>query len=56
MTGLASDFVEHSRQWTVQPDLVKRLMGEILDVECLIEKKIEYVTRESHWRPLMKTS
>ena len=38
MTGLASDFVEHSRQWTVQPDLVKRLMGEILDVECLIEK------------------
>lgn len=38
MAGLASDFVEHSRQWTVQPDLVKRLMGEILDVECLIEK------------------
>ena len=38
MTGLASDFVEHSRQWTVQPDLVKRLMGKVLDVEYLIEK------------------
>ena len=38
MTGLATDFVEHSRQWTVQPDLVRRLMGEILDVEHLIEK------------------
>ena len=38
MAGLATDFLEHSRQWTVQPDLVKRLMGETLDVEYLIEK------------------
>ena len=38
MAGLATDFLAHSRQWAVQPDLVKRLMGEVLDVERLIEK------------------
>ena len=38
MRGLATDFLEHSRQWKVQPDLVSRLMGEVLDVEHLIEK------------------
>ena len=37
MVGLATEFLAHSRQWSVEPDLVERIMGEVLDVEHLIE-------------------
>ena len=37
MVGLATEFIAHSRQWSVEPDLVERIMGEVLDVEHLIE-------------------
>ena len=38
MTGLASDFQRHVRQWEVQPDIVDSLMGSVRDLERLIEK------------------
>ena len=37
MVGLATEFIAHSRQWSIEPDLVERIMGEVLDVEHLIE-------------------
>ena len=38
MKGLASEFLEHSRDLSLEPDLVERIMGETLDVEHFIEK------------------
>ncbi len=38
MVGLAREFREHSQQWSVEPDLVKKIMGDELDVEHLIEE------------------
>ena len=38
MAGLATEFLAHSRQWSVEPDLVKQIMGDALDVEHLIEE------------------
>ena len=37
MRGLAEEFLDHSRQWEVEPDLVQQIMGESLDIENLIE-------------------
>jgi hypothetical protein len=37
MFGMADEFLAHSKQWGVEPDLVQRLMGDSLDVEHLIE-------------------
>ena len=37
MAGLAEGFLEHCRQWTVQPELVGRILARSLDVEELIE-------------------
>ena len=37
MVGLATEFLDHSHQWSVEPDLVNRIMGKELDVEHLIE-------------------
>ena len=28
MVGLATEFREHSQQWSVEPDLVKQIMGK----------------------------
>ena len=38
MTGMATDFLSHVRQWEVQPDIVDSLMGSVRDLERLIEK------------------
>lgn len=38
MAGLATEFLTHSRQWAVEPDLVEQIMGDVLDVEHLIEE------------------
>ena len=38
MVGLATEFRDHSQQWSVEPDLVNKIMGNELDVEHLIEE------------------
>lgn len=38
MEGLAKEFLSHSRQWGIEPDLVQEIMGRDLDVEHLIEE------------------
>ncbi len=38
MAGLATEFLQHARQWDVEPELVARVMGNELDVEVLIER------------------
>lgn len=37
MIGMAEEFLDHVRQWDVDPDLVNRLIGDPPDVEHLIE-------------------
>jgi len=37
MEGMAIEFIAHSEQWNVEPELVRQMMGNVLDVECLIE-------------------
>ena len=37
MAGMARGFREHCRQWSVQPDLVGRVLEQKMDVEHLIE-------------------
>lgn len=37
MAGLAQEFLDHVKQWNVEPDLVQQIMGESLDVQHLIE-------------------
>jgi hypothetical protein len=37
MVGMAEEFLEHAKQWDVEPSLVQRILGESLDVEHLIE-------------------
>ena len=38
MPGLAREFLEYSRQWEVEPELVGEIMKDNLDVEHLIEE------------------
>ena len=38
MVGLARDFVAHSRQWDVEPELVEQLMADKNDLEYLVER------------------
>ena len=38
MAGLATEFLAHTRQWAVEPDLVQKIMASDLDVEHLIEE------------------
>ena len=38
MVGLATEFLDHSQQWSVEPALVNRILGKELDVEHLIEE------------------
>ena len=38
MMGLAMEFADYSSQWSVEPDLVRRIMKNNLDVEHLIEE------------------
>lgn len=38
MAGLAEEFIEHADQWKVEPQLVRDLLGETLDIEHLIER------------------
>ena len=38
MAGLATEFLAHSRQWSVEPGMAERIMGNVLDVEHLIEE------------------
>ena len=37
MRGLAEGFLEHCRQWNVQPELVRRILTQRLDIQDLIE-------------------
>lgn len=37
MAGMAREFLAHCEQWNVEPDLVKKLMSDTLDIEYLIE-------------------
>lgn len=38
MRGLATEFLRHCDQWGVEPETVKKLMGDDLDIEILIER------------------
>lgn len=38
MTGLAAEFLTHTQQWAIEPDLVRRIMENNLDIEHLIEE------------------
>ncbi len=38
MAGLATEFLQHAKQWSVESDLVARIMGDTLDIELLIER------------------
>lgn len=38
MAGLAEEFIEHTRQWDVEPELVQRILESTLDIEHLIEQ------------------
>lgn len=38
MAGMAAEFLAHSEQWSIEPDLVRTLLGSVLDVERLIEQ------------------
>ena len=38
MTGQATEFLEHSHQWGIEPDLVQNIIGNNLDIEHLIEE------------------
>jgi hypothetical protein len=37
MVGMGEEFIEHAKQWDVEPALVQKLMGDSLDIEHLIE-------------------
>ena len=37
MEGMAIEFRAHAEQWNVEPEIVIKLMGDVLDVEHLIE-------------------
>jgi len=37
MFGMGEEFLDHTKQWNVEPDLVQKLMGSSMDVEHLIE-------------------
>ena len=37
MIGMGEEFLEHAKQWEIEPALVQKLMGDSLDVEHLIE-------------------
>ena len=37
MVGMGEEFLDHAKQWEVEPALVQSLMGNSLDVEHLIE-------------------
>jgi len=38
MSGLAEEFIEHSKQWEIEPKLVQELLGDTRDIEHLIER------------------
>lgn len=38
MIGLATEFIAHTKQWSVEPALVERIIGDNLDLEHLIEE------------------
>ena len=37
MTGMAEEFLAHTKQWDIEPDLVQKLISSTLDIEHLIE-------------------
>ena len=37
MVGMAKEFIDHSKQWQVEPELVKKIIGDTLDIEYLID-------------------
>jgi len=47
MAGMAEEFLDHTRQWQVEPGLVHRIMGEQLDIEYLIEALDQICTARS---------
>jgi NAD-dependent SIR2 family protein deacetylase len=38
MRSMAQEFTEHSHQWNVEPELVKLIMDQAMDVEFLVER------------------
>lgn len=38
MAGLAEEFIEHSRQWDIEPSIVDQILGKTPDIEHLIEE------------------
>lgn len=48
MAGLAEEFLDHAKQWGVEPELVRELIGSTNDIEHLIERLDQISTaRES---------
>ncbi|MCU7886216.1 MAG: SIR2 family protein [Candidatus Thiodiazotropha sp. (ex Lucinoma annulata)] len=37
MAGMAREFIDHSKQWCVEPELVQKIIGNTLDIEYLID-------------------
>lgn len=56
MVGLAEEFVEHSRQWDVEPELVGRILGEEPDIEHLIEELDHICSAKSSLQAIGETS
>lgn len=38
MAGLAEEFIDHSRQWDIEPSIVDQILGRTPDIEHLIEE------------------
>ena len=52
MGGLASDFLTHTDQWNVEPELVRNLMGEVLDTRVPDRKsRSGSAPRVLRWKP-----
>ena len=47
MVGMGEEFIDHVSQWHVEPDVVRRLIGDSLDVEHLIEALDQICTARS---------
>lgn len=47
MAGLADEFLEHVKQWQVEPELVEKLIGDTQDIEHLIEQLDQISTASS---------
>ena len=46
MSGLADEFLDHSQQWDVEPNLVQKIMGDSHDLEYFIDQLDSFGTAQ----------